>query len=268
MPRHAVGKVALSTQATVNRPGESGDLLVGGTAARVDLRIPPEVISLVVRWYLHTGLSCRDLVELLAERGTSDQTEPTCCVHRTTEVLQQTGSHEDLEQPGVEMTTYYGKYRGTVVDNIDPMLMGRLEVFVPSLGVPSAWAMPCFPVTGDQAGAWMIPSPGTGVWVEFEQGEVDNPIWSGCWYGSAAEVPPLVREASPTAPPIVFQTRGQTAVMLSDAPGPTGGILLQTATGGSISITDLGITLSNGKGATITLVGSTITLNEGALVVT
>jgi hypothetical protein len=167
-----------------------------------------------------------------------------------------------------EMTTNYGKYRGTVVDNADPMLMGRLLVTIPALDLAGAWAMPCFPVAGDQAGAWMIPSPGTGVWVEFEQGEVDNPIWSGCWYGSAAEVPLLAREGSPATPPIVVQTRGQATVMLSDAPGPTGGVLLQTATGGRISITDDGITLSNGKGATITLVGPTVTLNEGALVVT
>ena len=166
------------------------------------------------------------------------------------------------------MTTYYGKYRGTVVENVDPMLMGRLQVSVPALGLPGAWAMPCFPVAGDRAGAWMIPGPGTGVWVEFERGEVNNPIWSGCWYESAAEIPPLVREALPSIPPIVLQTSGQTTVMLSDAPGPTGGILLQTATGGRISITDDGITLSNGKGATITLVGPTVTLNEGALVVT
>src|SRR5215210_5522726 len=108
------------------------------------------------------------------------------------------------------MTTYYGKYRGSVVDNNDPLLMGRLQVSVPALGLASAWALPCFPFTGDQAGAWMIPSPDTGVWVEFEQGDVDYPIWSGCWYGSAAEVPPLVREASPAAPPIVLQTGGQT----------------------------------------------------------
>jgi hypothetical protein len=166
------------------------------------------------------------------------------------------------------MTTYYGKYRGSVVNNNDPMLMGRLQVSVPALGLASAWALPCFPFTGDQAGAWMIPSPATGVWVEFEQGDIDYPIWSGCWYGSAAEVPPLVREASPAAPPIVLQTAGQTTVMLSDAAGPTGGILLQTPTGGRISIADDGITLSNGKGATITLVGPTVTLNEGALVVT
>lgn len=166
------------------------------------------------------------------------------------------------------MTTYYGKHRGTVVENRDPLQTGRLQVSVPAVDLTSAWALPCFPFAGDQAGAWMVPSPGTGVWVEFEQGDIDRPIWSGCWFASAAEVPPLVHEASPATPPLVLQTAGQTAVMLSDAPGPTGGILLQAPNGGRISITDDGVTLSNGKGATITLVGPTVTLNEGALVVT
>jgi uncharacterized protein involved in type VI secretion and phage assembly len=165
------------------------------------------------------------------------------------------------------MTTYYGKYRGTVVDNVDPMSMGRLQVSVLDLDLTAAWAMPCFAFTGNQAGAWMLPSRDTGVWVEFEQGRLDNPIWSGCWYGSAAEVPPLAREALPATPPLVLQTPGQNTVMISDAPGPTGGILLHTATGGRISISDDGITLSNGKGAAITLVGPTVTINEGALVV-
>ncbi len=166
------------------------------------------------------------------------------------------------------MTKHYGKHRGTVVSTLDPMLTGRLQVSVPALGLDSAWALPCFAFTGDQAGAWMLPSAGAGVWVEFEQGEIDQPIWSGCWYPSAAEVPPLVREASAATQPIVLQTGGQTTVMLSDAPGPTGGILLQTPTGARIAIADDGITLSNAKGATITLVGPTVTLNDGALVVT
>ena len=167
------------------------------------------------------------------------------------------------------MTTYYGKYRGTVVDNLDPLQLGRLMVAVPDVPLPpSVWAMPCFPVAGDQSGAWMIPSPGTGVWVEFEQGDTDSPVWSGCWYGPAAEVPALVRAAPPATPPIVLQTPGGTTVMLSDVPGPTGGIRLTTAAGALISVCDAGITLSNGKGATITLVGPTVTLNEGALAVT
>jgi uncharacterized protein involved in type VI secretion and phage assembly len=167
------------------------------------------------------------------------------------------------------VTKYFGKYRGTVVNNLDPMQIGRLMVTVPDVTLaPSTWAMPCFPVAGVQAGAWMIPNPGTGVWVEFEQGEADHPIWTGCWYGSAAEVPALVRAAPPVTPPIVLQTQGQTTLMLSDVPGPTGGILLKTTTGALISINDTGITLSNGKGAVIAMVGPTVTVNAGALAVT
>jgi hypothetical protein len=166
------------------------------------------------------------------------------------------------------VTTYYGKYRGTVIDNLDPMQMGRLLVIVPDVHSTHVWATPCFPLAGAQSGAWMIPSPGTGVWVEFEQGRTDHPVWSGCWYDSAAEVPALVRASSSAMPPIVLQTQGGTTVALSDMPGPTGGILLTTATGALISVSDAGITLANGKGASITLVGPTVTLNAGALTVT
>lgn len=167
------------------------------------------------------------------------------------------------------MPAYYGKYRGTVVNNVDPMQMGRLQVTVPDVVLaPLNWAMPCFPVSGMQAGAWMIPGLGAGVWVEFEQGDPDHPIWSGCWYGSAAEVPALALAAPPVTPPIVLQTQGQTTLMLSDVPGPTGGILLKTMTGALISISDAGIIISNGKGASITMTGPTVTVNAGALTVT
>ena len=55
-------------------------------------------------------------------------------------------------------------------------------------------------------GAYMIPQIGAGVWVEFEQGNPDYPIWSGCWYGSAAEVPALALAGNPVSPNIVLQT--------------------------------------------------------------
>jgi uncharacterized protein involved in type VI secretion and phage assembly len=106
------------------------------------------------------------------------------------------------------------------------------------------------------------------VWVEFEHGDIGYPIWTGCWYGSVAEVPPLALLAPPTLPNIVLQTGGQTTLMLSDTPGPTGGILLKTLTGAMIAINDVGITISNGKGATIVMTGPTVTVNAGALTVT
>jgi hypothetical protein len=56
--------------------------------------------------------------------------------------------------------------------------------------------------------------------------------------------------------------------MLSDVPGPTGGILLKTTTGAFISISAVGITISNGQGATIVMTGPSVTVNAGALVVT
>ena len=165
---------------------------------------------------------------------------------------------------------YFGKYRGMVVNNVDPLQIGRLLVQVPDvLGpIPSSWAMPCFPFTGKQMGAFYLPQIGTGVWVEFEQGDADFPIWSGCFYGIAAEVPALALAAPPGVPSVVFQTTAQNTLMLSDVPGPTGGILLKTTTGAFISVSDTGITISNGKGAIITMIGPTVDVNATALTIT
>jgi uncharacterized protein involved in type VI secretion and phage assembly len=165
---------------------------------------------------------------------------------------------------------FYGKYRGTVVNNVDPLQMGRVQVLVPDVSgvIPSTWAMPCVPVTGSQMGMWVVPQIGTGVWVEYEQGDFDRPIWSGCWWGSAADPPALALAAPPTVPTIVLQTAAQNTLMLSDLPGPAGGILLKTASGALISVSDVGITISNGKGATIVMTGPTVTVNEDALAIT
>lgn len=165
--------------------------------------------------------------------------------------------------------TYYGKYRGTVVNNIDPMQIGRLMVQAPDVGglVPGTWAMPCLPFSGKQMGAWMIPQVGAGVWVEFEQGNPNFPIWSGCWYGSTAEVPALALTGPPISPNVVLQTAAQNAVIISDTPGPTGGVMLRSATGATLIVNDTGIYVQNGKGATITMTGPNVTINNGALVI-
>lgn len=165
---------------------------------------------------------------------------------------------------------YYGMYRGTVLNNIDPMQKARLMIQVPDVTalLPSSWAMPCVPFAGIQAGAFVIPPIGAGVWVQFEQGNPDFPIWIGGWWGSASEVPALALAGLPASPSIIFQTTGQNTLMISDMPGPTGGILLKTMTGALISISDIGITISNGQGATIVMSGPSVTVNAGALVVT
>lgn len=164
---------------------------------------------------------------------------------------------------------YYGIYRATVVNNIDPMQMGRINVLVPNVGgvTPSTWAMPSVPFAGKQMGAFMVPQIGAGVWIQFEGGDADYPVWMGGWWGSAAEVPALALAGVPADPNVVIQSTLQNALVISDLPGPTGGIMLKSTTGATIIVNDTGIYIQNGKGASIVMVGPTVTVNNGALVV-
>jgi uncharacterized protein involved in type VI secretion and phage assembly len=112
-----------------------------------------------------------------------------------------------------------------------------------------------------------VPIIGSGVWVEFEQGDIDYPIWVGVFWGSAAEVPALSHLVPPGVPGIAMQTPLQNGIVISDLPGPTGGIMLTTTTGAMILINEIGITISNGQGATIMMTGPSVVINEGALTV-
>ena len=162
---------------------------------------------------------------------------------------------------------FFGKYRGIVLDNIDPMQTGRLMVQVPDVTniLPSSWAMPCLPFAGLQSGFYAVPEISSTVWVEFEQGDPDYPIWTGCFWETAAQVPALALAAPPGLQQIVVQTVSQNTLLISDVPGPTGGIMLQSSAGALISVSDTGITISNGQGATIVMTGPAVTVNEGAL---
>jgi type VI secretion system (T6SS) baseplate-like injector VgrG len=164
---------------------------------------------------------------------------------------------------------YSGKYRGTVVNNIDPMQIGRIQAIVPDVTgiVPSSWAMPCMPVAGINTGVFTVPQLGSGVWIEYEQGDSDRPIWVGGYWGTAAEVPVLARTVPPAVNGITLQTTLKNGLVVSDVPGPTGGIQIQTTTGAMISVTDVGIVISNGKGAIISMIGPTVDVNVGALTV-
>ncbi len=163
----------------------------------------------------------------------------------------------------------FGKYRGTVINNIDPMQIGRIQAMVPDVAgfIPGTWAMPCVPAAGINTGFFTVPMMGSGVWIEFERGNPDYPIWVGGFWGSAAEVPVLAHAVPPGITGFTLQTPLKNGLVVSDMPGPTGGILIQTATGAMISVSDVGIIISNGKGAVINLTGPTVDINLGALTV-
>jgi hypothetical protein len=161
------------------------------------------------------------------------------------------------------MSQFFGKYRGQVENNIDPQQMGRIQVSVPAvLGEGTlSWAMPCVPYAGSGVGFFAIPPNGANVWIEFEGGDPDYPIWSGCFWG-LGEVPALPAIAEMK----VLKTDIGT-ITLNDIPG-LGGIKIETTLGAKIEITAQGIEINNGLGGSITLMGPQVSINNGALEVT
>lgn len=96
---------------------------------------------------------------------------------------------EDLLQQLVEHldNRYYGKYRGFVHRTDDPLNVGRIQAIVPRLfdeTTPTGWAAPCTPYAGPDQGFYSVPDPGSAVWIEFEEGDLSRPIWSGMWWGN------------------------------------------------------------------------------------
>jgi hypothetical protein len=96
---------------------------------------------------------------------------------------------EDLIQDLVDRLDrgFYGKYRGVVHDNADPEHRGRIQAIVPRLlgpQTPTGWALPAAPYAGPDQGLFTVPDKGAAVWVEFEEGDLSSPIWSGGFWGA------------------------------------------------------------------------------------
>ena len=158
---------------------------------------------------------------------------------------------------------FFGKYRGVVTDNRDPLMLGRIKARVQDVlgSNDSGWALPCMPYAGSGVGLFLIPPVNAFVWMEFEHGEPDYPIWTGCFWAQG-EVP-----AIPAVPEKKVLKTDTGTITLDDTPG-VGGITIETTTGMKIAISATGIEINNGQGGTIKLTGPRVSINDTALEVT
>jgi hypothetical protein len=159
---------------------------------------------------------------------------------------------------------FFGKYRGKVENNIDPLQQGRIQVSVPAvLGEGTmSWAMPCVPFAGEQVGLFLIPPAGANVWVEFEGGDTEAPIWSGCFWNTG-QVP-----AMPAIEQMKVLKTDAVTLTVSDLPG-AGGVRLEVnppavAAPLTLKFDAMGIELSNGA-ASVKLTPVSVSVNDGAL---
>lgn len=155
---------------------------------------------------------------------------------------------------------FYGKYRGTVVSNKDPLYLGRIQARVPDVTGDEAcgWALPCMPFGGKGLGFLALPAQGANVWIEFEHGDPDYPIWTGCFWELTPQLP---SEAviPPSYQRLVMRTEGGSCFVIDDTPG-TGGITLKTAAGEKLVLSATGVLLQTKGGDKLVLSPQGITL--------
>jgi uncharacterized protein involved in type VI secretion and phage assembly len=113
-----------------------------------------------------------------------------------------------------------GVYAGTVVRNLrqqnsgEPENLGRILVSVESVFDDAApehhvWARPCFPF-----GHVYVPEEGDKIWVAFENGDPQSPVWLGIWYAEGSM--PEEADQSPPAQRVIRSAAGHT-ITLDDA---------------------------------------------------
>lgn len=157
--------------------------------------------------------------------------------------------------------TYLGKYRGKVLDNIDPLFQGRIIADVPSVpGSLLNWALPCTPYAGPDVGFYAIPPIGANVWIEFEGGDPNYPVWVGCFWGPED----ILHVPEPPPPEVkVFKTEFITMI-LNDLP-EIGGFTLKC----DPAAVDIPLTMTfNSTGITILCPESTIEMTPGSITLT
>lgn len=160
---------------------------------------------------------------------------------------------------------FFGKYRGEVVDNADPVSRGRVQVRCPAvMGDKPIWALPCVPYAGDQLGLFALPPVGTSVWVEFEAGDLSLPIWAGCFWKDG-EIP-----SGDAVEGIAFlRTPGATLRIDND----NGTIEIEASGGAKITISSDGIKIEgaevklDGNGGTAVVSASGFDAMNGAFTV-
>lgn len=150
---------------------------------------------------------------------------------------------------------FYGKYRGSVTD-VDASTL-RIKAKVPAVlgDQETGWCMPCVPYAGQNVGMAFLPEQGSGVWIEFEGGDVSYPIWTGCYWRSGeqpSDAAPKVKTIVTTAPhKILLDDDGQ-SITISDS------------NQNKITLDSSGITLERG-GSKVAVTDSEVNVNDGAL---
>ncbi len=180
---------------------------------------------------------------------------------------------------------FFGKYRGQVASVKDPLRLGRIQVIVPAiLGEGrQSWALPCVPYAGKDVGLFTVPPVGSNIWVEFEGGDLDYPIWSGCFWGTdqlpealRVEEPDKIQMFRTDGMTVTFNNQGESKGVTIEVESPTverklkmifdaNGVEINNKDETTIKVTADMIELKNRANSTVTITANDIQLKESSI---
>lgn len=149
---------------------------------------------------------------------------------------------------------YYSTYRAVVVDRRpDDNTQGKITVRVPAVDGPTSTveriAYPIAPVAGGSGfGLKSLPPDDGFVYVEFENGRLDIPLWKGGWWRTD-ELPEDLEDADAHG----WFTPGGHQILLSDVSGSEA-LRIRHSVGAEVVIDkDGNIAITNSSGKTVTV---------------
>lgn len=151
---------------------------------------------------------------------------------------------------------FIGKFRGTVEENQDPLGLGRIQAKIPQITSKTGWALPSVPYAGSGVGFFFIPPKNANVWIEFEGGDTEKPIWTGCFWG-LGESPTL-----PAQDDIKMIKTKYATITINDL---LNSLEIESKDGLKIIFDTSGIELKNNSQKSVKLTVANVSINNGSL---
>jgi type VI secretion system (T6SS) baseplate-like injector VgrG len=161
---------------------------------------------------------------------------------------------DDEEEP----KRFYGVVTGRVINLIDLMQLGRVQVQLPFIDDIdlSPWARIAVPMSGIVSGVAFLPQIGDEVLVAFEHGDVNVPYVIGSLWNGLAPPPPNIPPDSPIRTSYMIRTLTGNGMMIVEAP-PMLSIMAPVA-GQTMTMTPAGTAIVSATAVEIVVAGATI----------
>jgi uncharacterized protein involved in type VI secretion and phage assembly len=183
---------------------------------------------------------------------------------------------EDFQPLGrPTIARYHGKYAGVVTDNGPPPSgahRGQVTADVPGILEETAdgssnQALKVFAAPALPPGFFFVPEVGDTIWVEFVNGDINYPIWTGVWYAAGA-APQTADDSAPTQDQKIIRTKAGFTLEFDGTSGAEKLVVKDKTNSTTITLDSNGVAIAADHGVTITCGQCSLSLSSSQIQLT